>query len=84
VAKGFNARANHKEMFPVCGGVSHVKRFTVGSKNSIKDVRKSQMMPNQVPKWLKQQSKDFYAEGFNALVKRRENCINVGGRYVEI
>jgi hypothetical protein len=30
-------------------------------------------------KWLRQQSKDFDAAGFEALVKRWDNCINVGG-----
>jgi hypothetical protein len=49
----------------------------------LKDVQKSQMMPNQVRKWLRQQSKDFYAAGFDALVKRWDKCINVGGGYVE-
>jgi hypothetical protein len=47
------------------------------------DVRKSQMMPDQVRKWLRQQSKDFYAAGSDALVKRWDKRINVGGRYVE-
>jgi hypothetical protein len=28
-------------------------------------------------------SKDFYAAGFDALVKRWDKCISVGGRYVE-
>jgi hypothetical protein len=37
------------------------------------------MMPDQVREWLRQQSKDFCAEGFDALVKRWDNCINVGG-----
>jgi histone-lysine N-methyltransferase SETMAR len=37
----------------------------------------------EVGKWLRQQSKDFYASGFDALVKRRDKCINVGGGYVE-
>jgi hypothetical protein len=36
-----------------------------------------------VRKRLRQQSKDFYAAGFDALVKRRDKCINVGGGYVE-
>jgi hypothetical protein len=30
-------------------------------------------------KWLWQQSKDFYVSGFDSLVKRWDNCINVGG-----
>jgi hypothetical protein len=35
-------------------------------------------------KWLRQQSKDIDAAGFDALVKRWDKCINVGGGYVEI
>jgi hypothetical protein len=49
-AKGLNAKDIHKEMFPVCC----VKRFTPGSRNSLRDVRKSQLMPDQVQKWLRQ------------------------------
>jgi hypothetical protein len=63
--------------------VCHVKRFTTGSGNSLKDVRKSQMMPDQVRKWLRQQSKDFYVASFDALVKRWDKCKSVGGGYVE-
>jgi hypothetical protein len=37
----------------------------------------------EVLKWLRQQSKDFYATGFDALVKLWDECINVGGVYVE-
>jgi hypothetical protein len=37
----------------------------------------------EVWKWLRQQSKDFYAAGFDALVKRWDKCINVGGGDVE-
>jgi hypothetical protein len=37
----------------------------------------------KVPKWLRQQSKNLYAAGFNALIKRWDKCINVGGGYVE-
>jgi hypothetical protein len=36
----------------------------------------------EVQKWLRQQSKDFYAVGFNSLVKRWVKCI-VGGNYFE-
>jgi hypothetical protein len=32
---------------------------------------------------LRQQSKDFCAAGLDALLKRWDKCINVGGRYVE-
>jgi hypothetical protein len=37
----------------------------------------------EVRKWLRQQSKHFYAAGFDAPVKRRDKCIDVGGGYVE-
>jgi hypothetical protein len=36
----------------------------------------------EVRKWLRQRSKDFYAASFDALVKRWDKCINVGGGYV--
>jgi hypothetical protein len=41
------------------------------------------MMPDQAWKWLGQEPKSFYAAGFDAQLKRREKCINVGGGYVE-
>jgi hypothetical protein len=37
----------------------------------------------KVRKWLRQQSKDFYAVSFDALVKWWDKCINVDGGYVE-
>jgi histone-lysine N-methyltransferase SETMAR len=37
----------------------------------------------EVRKWMRQQPKDFYAAGFDALVKRWDKCINVGGGHVE-
>jgi hypothetical protein len=37
----------------------------------------------EVRKRLRQQSKDFYAAGFDALVKRWDKCVRVGGGYVE-
>jgi hypothetical protein len=33
--------------------------------------------------WLRQQSKDFYAAGFDALVKRLDMVINVSEKHVE-
>jgi hypothetical protein len=57
------------------GCVCRVKRFTTGSRNSLKGVQKSQMMPDQVRKWLRQQSEDSCAVGFDALVKWRDKCI---------
>jgi hypothetical protein len=37
----------------------------------------------EVWKWLRQQSKHFYAMGFDARVKQWDNHISVGGGYVE-
>jgi hypothetical protein len=37
----------------------------------------------EVRKWLRQQSKDFYTAGFDALVKRWDKYINVDGGYIE-
>jgi hypothetical protein len=63
--------------------VCHVKWFTTGSRNSLRDVQKLQMMLDKVQKWLRQQSKDFYAVGFIALIKGWDKCISVGGGHVE-
>jgi hypothetical protein len=65
------------------GSIYHVKRFTAALRNSLKDIQKLKMMPNHVQKWLRQQSKDLYAVGFNTLIKRWDKCISVGGGYVE-
>jgi hypothetical protein len=46
------------------GSVCRLKRFTTGSINSLKKVRKSHMMlDTRWRKWLRQQSKDFFASG---------------------
>jgi hypothetical protein len=71
-------------MFPVYGGKclsrkavhSWIEKFSEGRSTVADDV-------TEVRKWLRQQSKDFYAAGFNALVKRWGKCISVGGGYVE-
>jgi hypothetical protein len=72
-----------KRFLFTAGRVSRVKRFTTGSRNFLKDVRKSQMMPDQVRKWLRQWSKDFLFCGFRSTGKRWDKCIIVGGIFVE-
>jgi hypothetical protein len=37
----------------------------------------------EMRKWLRQQSKDFHAAGFDALLKLWDKYISVGGGYVE-
>jgi hypothetical protein len=64
----------HKEIFLfTVGRVCHVKRFSLAGKRFADD----EVQP-EVRKFLGQQSKDFYAAGFDALVKRWDKCINVG------
>jgi hypothetical protein len=41
------------------------------------------MMPDQVRKWPRIQSKYFFAAGFDALVKLCDECIIVVGGYVK-
>jgi hypothetical protein len=60
------------------GSVCCIKQFTAGLRNYPEDVRNSQMMKRGCGIGS-DKSKDFYAAGFNALVKRWDKCINVGG-----
>jgi hypothetical protein len=67
-------------MFPAYGGKclsrkaihNWVEKFTQGCSKVADD-------ETEVYNWLRQQSKDFYAVGFDTLVKRWDKCINVGG-----
>jgi hypothetical protein len=59
--------------------VCHVKRFRLGGKRFADD----EEVETEVRKWLRKQSKDFYAAGFDALVKQWDTYISVGGEYVE-
>jgi hypothetical protein len=57
------------------GSVCCLKRFHLGGKRFADD-KETEM---EVQKWLRQESKDFYAAGFNALVKQWHRCSNIGG-----
>jgi hypothetical protein len=52
------------------GILRRVKRFTTGYRNVANILLMTKMLATEVRKWLRQQSKDFYAAGFDALVKR--------------
>jgi hypothetical protein len=56
------------------GSVRRVKRFHLGGKRFAGD----EEVETELRKWLRQQSKDFCAAGFDA----RDKCIYVGGGYV--
>jgi hypothetical protein len=82
-AKGLNAKDIHKEMFPVYGGMC-LSRSAVHSwvQKHGKRFSEDEEVETEVRKYLRQQSKDFYSVGFDALVKRWDQCISVGGGYV--
>jgi hypothetical protein len=64
------------------GSVCHLKRFTTGSRNTLKEVRKLQIcLPGG--EVAETTVKKFRAAGFGALVKRWDNCISDGGGYIE-
>jgi hypothetical protein len=66
-AKGLNAKDIHKKCFLfLLGSVCRIKQFHVGGKRFVDD----EEVETEVRKWLRQQSKNFYAAGFDALVKR--------------
>jgi hypothetical protein len=61
------------------GSVCRAKQFSLSGKRFADE----EEVETEVWKWLRQQSKDFYAAGFAALVKRWDRCISVGRGYVE-
>jgi hypothetical protein len=70
----------HKEcLIFMVGGVCRVKRLTIYGKHFADD----EEIKAEVRKWLRQQSKDLNAAGFDIFVKRWNKCINVGEGYVE-
>jgi hypothetical protein len=81
---GLKAKDIHKEMFPAFGGKclsrkavhNWVKKFS----HRCSKVADDRM---EAWKWLRKQSKNFYAAGFHALVKLWDKCISVVGRYVK-
>jgi hypothetical protein len=70
-AKGLNAQDIHKEMFPVYGGKC-LSRQAVHNWVQKRDkcFADDEEVETEELKWLRQQSGDFYAAGFDALVKR--------------
>jgi head-tail adaptor len=61
------------------GSVCRVKPCHLAGKRFADD----EEVETEVRKWLRQQSKDVYAAGFDALVNQWDKCINVRGGYVE-
>ena len=86
-AKKIEAKDIHKEMLPMYGEhcLSHqavhkwVQKFSEG-RTSIED---DDAVERAVRAWFRQQPKEFYAAGFQGLVKRWDKCLNLYGDYVE-
>jgi hypothetical protein len=79
-AKGLDAKDIHKEIFPVYDGKFVSRKAVQPWWQSFADDKE---VETEVRKWLRQQSEDFHTVGFDALVKRCDKCINIGGRCVE-
>jgi hypothetical protein len=75
VDKRVSAKDIHKEMFPVCGGKCLSRKAI---HNWIEKFSQGRLKVADVRKWLREQSKDFYGAGFDAMVKRWDICINTG------
>jgi hypothetical protein len=70
-AKGLNALDIRKEMFPVYGGKClSCKAVLSGIEKLDKRFADDEEVETEVREWPRQPSKDFYAAGFDALVKR--------------
>jgi hypothetical protein len=81
-AKGLNAKDIHKEMFHVyCGNCLSRQAVQNWVEKRGKIFADDEDDETEVRKWLRQQSKDFCAAGFDAPVKRWDK--NVDGGYVE-
>jgi hypothetical protein len=68
-AKALNVKDIHKCFLFTVGSVCRVKQFTAGSRNVANVSLMTKRFETALRKWLRQQSKDFYAAGFDALVK---------------
>jgi hypothetical protein len=80
--KGLHAKDIRKEIFPVYGWKclsrkavpNWVEKFSKGRSKFADDTRKSAEVAETTVK-------NFYAAGFDALVKQWDKCINAGGGY---
>jgi hypothetical protein len=82
--KGLGTKDIDKEMFPVYGGKCLLcKAVHIWGEKHGKRFAGDEEVETEVRKWPRQQSKDFYAADFDALVKHWIKCINYGEGYVE-
>ena len=87
-AKNMEAKDIHKEMLPIYSEHclsrqavhNWVQKFSEG-RTSIEDELPA--VERAVRAWFRQQPKEFFAAGFQGLVKRWYKCLNLYGDYVE-
>jgi hypothetical protein len=71
-------------MVPVCGGKFLLRKAIHNCvEKRVKPFADDEEIETDVRKWLRHQSKDLCAVGFDALLNRWVKCISVGGGYVE-
>jgi len=85
------AKDIHKEMLPMYGEYclssqaihNWVQKFSEGRTSIEDEHRAGRPVKIATPETFQQQSKEFYAAGFQGLVKRWDKCLNLYGDYVE-
>ena len=86
-AKNMEAKDIHKEMLPMYGEHclsrqavhNWVQKFSEG-RTFVEDEHRA---GRKQCAWFRQQPKEFFAAGFQGLVKRWDKCLNLYGDYVE-
>jgi hypothetical protein len=82
--KGLNTKDIHKEIFPVYGWKCILcKAVHVLARKSPSTLESRRWCPARCGNGWDNSQKDFCAAGVDALVKRWDKCISVGGGYVE-
>ena len=85
------AKDIHKEMVPMYGEHclsrqavhNSVQKFSEGRTSIEDEHRAGRPVEMATPETFRQHPKEFYAAGFQGLVKRCEKCLNLYADYVE-
>ena len=91
VGKNMETKDIHKEMLPMyCEHClsrqaihNWVQKFSEGRKIIEDKHRAGRLVEIATPEMFRQQPKEFYAAGFQGLVKRCDKCLNLYEDYVE-
>ena len=90
LAENMEAKDIHKEMLPMYGEHclsrqaihNWVQKFSEGRTSIEDEHRAGRPVEMATPETFRQQPKEFYAAGFQGLVKRWDKCLNLYGDYV--